>query len=75
LAFLLPYFYFQQYVFIYRCVLEILLAVHGLKNTDEVAAFIKEYNNVVARKATIKTKQSVIKSTSKLEPSDKAVPS
>jgi hypothetical protein len=53
--------FFQQYIFIYRCVIEILIAEHGLRKTDEVAKFIEDYDHVVARKATTK-KKSIIES-------------
>ncbi|KAI6241472.1 hypothetical protein M3Y99_00376200 [Aphelenchoides fujianensis] len=41
---------FQQYLAIFRCVIEVLLHEDGLSKTDDVKAFIQEYDDFVARK-------------------------
>ncbi|KAI6202680.1 hypothetical protein M3Y99_01865400 [Aphelenchoides fujianensis] len=39
-----------QYLAIFRCVIEVLLHEDGLSKTDDVKAFIQEYDDFVARK-------------------------
>jgi len=40
----------QQYCFIYRCVIEILIAEEGLPKTNEVSRFIQSYEDMLLRK-------------------------
>ena len=40
----------QQYVFVYRCVIEILLAEDALPKSPDVTKFIEKYEAMIQRK-------------------------
>uniref|UniRef100_A0AC34PYH5 Protein tyrosine phosphatase n=1 Tax=Panagrolaimus sp. JU765 TaxID=591449 RepID=A0AC34PYH5_9BILA len=46
----------QQYVFVFRCVLEILLHEDALPKTPEITKFIEDYENLIARKKAERAK-------------------
>uniref|UniRef100_A0A7E4V2V4 Protein-tyrosine phosphatase n=1 Tax=Panagrellus redivivus TaxID=6233 RepID=A0A7E4V2V4_PANRE len=46
----------QQYVFVYRCVLEVLLGEDALPKSSDVAKFIEDYDSLISRKKAERAK-------------------